>query len=175
MDWKEAQTKVAQFLEEYGFAIKQEVSLKSGRRLDILGIKKIASEFLHVLIEVKDWNTVSRKNEMEFSKQIIQYLIDYSLQEFSKKSTTDRWNRLEGKLRDKFLGILCLTKDCHFSFREISTHFIEKNPNIKGIPFREQIAEQIQLYAARFDFLPQAFEKAGYRLFKQKDLTNWFQ
>jgi len=171
--WKEAQNLVAEFLQKHEYAIKQEFTLKSGKRIDIIGIKKINNQFLHVLIEVKDWNTVTRKKEMEFSKQIIQYIVEYSLEESIKVSNKEKWKRKESDLRDMFVGILCLTKDAHFSFRKISQHFITKNKNILGIPLREQIAENISLFVSRFDFLPRVFQELGQPLYKQKKLLDW--
>ena len=59
-NWKVAQSKVADFLQQHHFAVKQEVSLKSGKRVDIVALRKISGHILHVLVEVKDWNNVSR-------------------------------------------------------------------------------------------------------------------
>lgn len=171
--WKEAQSAVATFFQEHNFAVKQEYTLKTGRRLDILAQKKIPKAFLSVIIEVKDWNNVSRKQEMAFCKQIINYIIHYALQTKRKAPSKDNWHRENEPKKELFLGILCLTKDAHFSFRKVSNHFILKNKNIQGIPYREQIAENIGLYVARFDFLPKVFEDFKYPLFKEPELTDW--
>jgi len=71
-EWRNAQTSVAEFLKVHEFKIKQEHRLKSGKRVDIVAKRKIKSQILHVLIEVKDWNSVSRKKESEFCQQLIE-------------------------------------------------------------------------------------------------------
>ncbi|NHJ84107.1 MAG: hypothetical protein FK734_01510, partial [Asgard group archaeon] len=80
-NWREAQHSIAEFLLEHNFGIKEEYILKSGKRIDIVAQKKIDSKIIHVIIEVKDWQKVSRKTEESFCRQIIQYLIDYSLED----------------------------------------------------------------------------------------------
>ncbi|MHA1187671.1 MAG: hypothetical protein ACTSSK_12510, partial [Candidatus Heimdallarchaeota archaeon] len=80
-EWRNAQTSVAEFLKVHEFKIKQEHRLKSGKRVDIVAKRKIKSQILHVLIEVKDWNSVSRKKESEFCQQLIEYLVEYTLEE----------------------------------------------------------------------------------------------
>ncbi len=171
--WKIAQTKVADFLQQHHFAVKQEVSLKSGKRVDIVALRKISGRIFHVLVEVKDWNTVSRKRETEFCKQIIRYIIEYSIEDAQKPSQKDRWNYSTKNNADLFLGILCLTKDVHFSYRKISHHFVAKSENILGIPFREQLSKNIKLFVTHFDYLPKVFDEIGYSLYKESSLTEW--
>ncbi len=172
-DWKVAQTKVADFLQQHHFAVKQEVSLKSGKRVDVVALRKISGRILHVLVEVKDWNKVSRKQEAEFCKQIIRYIIEYSIDDARKHSTKDRWNSTAKNTVDLFLGILCLTKDAHFSYRKISQHFVAKNENILGIPFREQLSNNIKLFVTHFDYLPKVFDEIGFPLYRESPLTEW--
>lgn len=172
-NWKVAQSKVADFLQQHHFAVKQEFSLKSGKRVDIVALRKISGRILHVLVEVKDWNNVSRKREAEFCKQIIRYIIEYSIEDTNKPSQKDRWNYSNKNNNDQFLGILCLTKDVHFSYRKISQHFVAKNEHILGIPFREQLSENIKLFVTHFDSLPKVFEEIGYSLFKESSITEW--
>ena len=172
-DWKIAQSKVADFLQQHHFAVKQEVSMKSGKRIDIVALRKVSGHILHVLVEVKDWNKVSRKQEADFCKQIIRYIIEYSIEDTKKPSQKDRWNYSSKSNADLFLGILCLTKDVHFSYRSISHHFIAKNENILGIPFREQLGNNIKLFVAHFDNLPKVFDEIGYSLYKESSLTEW--
>ena len=172
-NWKKAQTKVADYFKGHHFGVQDEKLLKSGRRIDIVALRKTPDRFLHVLVEVKDWNTVTRSNETEFCKQIIKYIVEYSLEDAKKPSQKDRWHHNTNKSKDLFIGILCLTKDVHFSFRKISQHFITKNEHILGIPFREQISENIKLYVARFDFLSKIFDDIGYPLYRETTLSEW--
>ena len=172
-DWKIAQTKVADYFKEHHFGVKEEASLKSGKRIDVVALRKTSDRFLNVLIEVKDWNNVTRKKEAEFCKQIIQYIIEYTVEDANKPSQKDRWNAPQKDSKDIFIGILCLTKDVHFSYRRISQHFVNKNEHILGIPFREQLVKNIKLYVARFEFLPKVFSDVGYPLFKEPSLSEW--
>ncbi|MBN1330202.1 MAG: hypothetical protein JXA54_12075 [Candidatus Heimdallarchaeota archaeon] len=172
--WKIAQTNVSNFLKEHGFAVFEEKKLKSGKRIDIVAQKKMASSFLHVLVEVKDWQNVTRKQEIDFCNQIIDYLIQYAIEEILFKETKDKWSKSTKKITDSFLGILCLTKDAHFSYRKVSNHLFKKNQNIIGIPFREQIVDQIDLYVVRFDFLTKVFIDAKIPLYKEHSLSEWF-
>ena len=172
-DWKKAQTKVADFLKEHHFGVQEEKPLKSGRRIDIVALRKTSDRYLHVLVEVKDWNNVTRRNEAEFCKQIIKYIVEYSLEDAKKPSQKDRWYSNTKKSKDLFIGILCLTKDVHFSYRKISQHFVTKNEHILGIPFREQLSESIKLYVTRFDFLSRVFDDIGYPLYREATLSEW--
>lgn len=172
-EWQLMQNSVAKFLEEYGFVAKEEFRLKSGKRIDIVALKKNNELLLHVLVEVKNWKKVSRKQESDFCKQMIQYIIEYSLEE---KLKTDNFNNpvLKGSIKnDLFVGILCLTKDAHFSFRRISQHFIDKNEHILGIPIREEISKKIKLFVTKFDLLPRVFEEIGYPLLKKTSIMDF--
>lgn len=173
-NWKTAQKSVADFLQKHKFGIKEEKHLKSGKRIDILAQKKIGNKILHVIVEVKDWNKVSRKQETNFCQQIIRYLIEYSLEEILPKEPKEKWQKSEKKIRDKFIGILCLTKGAHFSFRKVSHHFLMKNKEVQGIPFREQIVENIQLYVTRFDYIAKVFEDAKIPLYREPEISDWF-
>ncbi|MGC9780032.1 MAG: hypothetical protein HZR80_12375 [Candidatus Heimdallarchaeota archaeon] len=173
-DWKIAQKSVAEFLEKHYFGTKEEVSLKSGKRMDILAQRKIGNEVLHVIVEVKNWQNVTRKKESDFCKQIIDYLIEYAMEEALRKESSDKWHKSSKKIRDKFLGILVLTKDAHFTYRKVSQHFFAKNKHIQGIPFREQIAGNILLYVSRFDYLSKVFEDFGFPLYQEPSILNWF-
>ncbi|MCK5046950.1 MAG: hypothetical protein KAS22_10245, partial [Candidatus Heimdallarchaeota archaeon] len=82
---------MADFLRKHKFGIKEEKHLKSGKRIDILAQKKIGNKILHVIVEVKDWNKVSRKQETNFCQQIIQYLIEYSMEEILPKEPKEKW------------------------------------------------------------------------------------
>ncbi|MFW9922430.1 MAG: hypothetical protein ACFFDW_03980 [Candidatus Thorarchaeota archaeon] len=174
-NWRLAQNSIAEFFTNHNFAVKQEVTLKIGKRIDIVALKKLPNVFLNVLIEVKDWNNVSRKKESQFCEQIIDYIINYTLEKSRKSPTQDLWNKSNQTSNDLFIGILCLTKDAHFSFRKISHHFVEKNNQILGIPYREQLVERIHLYVARSDFLPKVFEDLRYPLFKETKLIEWLE
>lgn len=173
-NWREAQHSIAEFLLEHNFGIKEEYILKSGKRIDIVAQKKIDSKIIHVIIEVKDWQKVSRKTEESFCRQIIQYLIDYSLEDAFKKSHPDKWSTTDLKLHDQYIGILCLTKGSHFTFRETSNHYFLKHKQIQGIPYREQFAKQIRLFVARYDFLPKVFEVIAIPLYKESSIDEWF-
>lgn len=174
ISWKVAQTSVGTFLKDHHFAIFEEKRLKSGRRIDIVGQKKINGSMVHILIEVKDWQKVTRKQEMDFCTQIIDYLIQYSMEEIFPREAEDKWHKSAKKITDNFIGILCLTKDSHFSFRKVSDHYFKKNPNIVGIPFREQIVDRIKLYVARFDFITKVFEDAKIPLYTEQAISEWF-
>ncbi|NHJ48733.1 MAG: hypothetical protein FK733_13190 [Asgard group archaeon] len=174
-NWKQAQKSVAKFLQEHGFAIQQEYRLKDQKRMDILALRKVKKTTYHIIVEVKDWDNVSRKKEMEFCKQIIDYLIEYALEKLLRKDPKNKWDRSTTQINDQFIGILCLTKDAYFSFRKVSEHFFRKNARIQGIPLREQIANQIQLFVTRFDFLPKVFQELKIPLFKESTLEDWIQ
>ncbi len=173
-NWKIAQNSVADFLRKHKFGIKEEKRLKSGKRIDILAQKKIGLKILHVVVEVKDWNTVTRKQETNFVQQIINYLIEFAMEEILPQGYQEKWEKSEKKIRDKFIGILCLTKDAHFSFRQVSPHFFKKNKEIQGIPLREQIVDNILLYVARFDYITKVFEDANISLYQEPEITDWF-
>ncbi|MHA1221240.1 MAG: hypothetical protein ACTSQB_05860 [Candidatus Heimdallarchaeota archaeon] len=172
--WKTAQHSVATFLQEHNFTVQEEKRLKNGKRIDIVAQRKMTDHLLHVLVEVKDWKKVTRQQETEFCQQIIDYLLQYSMEEIMPREANDKWNRSTKKIKDNFLGILCLTNDAHFSFRKVSDHFFKKNSNVIGIPFREQIVDRIKLYVARFDFLPKVFEELHIPIYKEPSLTEWF-
>ncbi|NHK30521.1 MAG: hypothetical protein FK730_04175 [Asgard group archaeon] len=174
-NWKSAQKNVAAFLKDHGFAIQEEVRLKNEKRMDILALKKIGKKFYHIIVEVKDWKTVSRKKEMEFCQQIINYLIQYSLEKILLKKPGNKWNRKKIRIKDQFIGILCLTKDAHFSYRKVSDHFFLKNTRIQGIPLREQVAKRISLYVTRFDFLPKVFQELQIPLLKETKLLDYLE
>lgn len=171
-NWKLAQKNVATFLNEHNFAIQEEVRLLNEKRMDILALKKVGKRFYHIIVEVKDWNSVSRKKEMEFCQQIISYLIQYSLEKILPKNPKNKWERRKIKINDQFIGILCLTKDAHFSYRKVSDHYFLKNTRMQGIPLREQIAKSIHLYVARFDFLPKVFQELQIPLYKEPRLLD---
>lgn len=173
-NWKTAQKSVADFLQKHKFGIKEEKTLKSGKRIDILAQKKIGNKVLHVIVEVKDWNNVSRKQETTFCQQIIRYLIEYAMEEILPKEPKEKWRKSEKTIRDTFIGILCLTKGAHFSFRKVSHHFFKKNKEVLGIPFREQIVENIQLYVARFDYIAKVFEDANISIYREPAISDWF-
>ena len=171
--WKDAQHVVADYLREYGFSIKQEAHLKSGKRIDIVAIKKLNKKILHTLIEVKDWNKVSRKNESDFCKQLIQYLIEYGIEQTSNLDVEEKKNALHKQRDDYYIGILCLTKDAHFSYRKVSSHFFKKNQYVLGIPQREQFIKKMNLFVARVDFIPKVFQAMKIPLYKESSITNW--
>jgi len=174
--WRQAQEHVATFFKQHHFATREEVRLPSGKRIDIVALKKFPNHFLHVLIEVKDWQQVSRLQESQFCKQVIQYLIEYSLTDlFRRPQLKDKWHRLNAPFHDRFLGILCLTKNAHFSYRKVSEHFLQKNEEIQGIPLREQIVEHITFYVARFDFLPKIFTELHIPLYTERSLSDWLE
>ena len=75
---------------------------------------------------------------------------------------------------EKFLGVLCLTKDAHFSYRKISQHFLEKHKEILGIPLREKLLDNMSLYVSRFDQLPKVFSDNKFPLFKEMQIVDWF-
>ncbi|MHA1743773.1 MAG: hypothetical protein ACTSV6_05935 [Candidatus Heimdallarchaeota archaeon] len=172
--WERAQHAVASFFKQHYFATQEEVRLPSGKRIDIIARKKFHEYFLHILVEVKDWEKVTRKQESQFCNQIIDYLIEYSLTTILKPYKGDKWHRSEKRIHDRFLGILCLTKNAHFSFRKVSDHFIRKNKEIQGIPIREQIAQQLTIYVARFDFLTNVFHELQIPFYKEPPLSDWF-
>ncbi|NHJ39447.1 MAG: hypothetical protein FK731_05385 [Asgard group archaeon] len=173
--WKLAQKEVACFLKDHGFAIQEEVRLQNETRMDILALKKIGKKFYHIIVEVKDWGGVSRKKEMEFCKQITSYLIQYSLEKILLKNPKNKWERKKITLNDQFIGILCLTKDAHFSYRKVSDHFFLKHKRIRGIPLREQIAKTISLYVTRFDFLPKVFQELQIPLHKETKIFDYLE
>jgi hypothetical protein len=172
-NWKQAQKLVATFLKDHGFGIQQEYRLKDQKRMDILALRKIGKITYHIIVEVKDWNKVSRKQEMEFCKQIINYLIEYALEKLLRKDPQNKWDRTDKEITDRFIGILCLTKDAHFSYRKVSDHLFKKNKRIQGIPLREQIAEHIQLYVSRFDFITKVFQTIKIPLYKESSIDDW--
>jgi hypothetical protein len=173
-EWRNAQTSVADFLTRHKYHIKQEYRLKSGKRIDIVAQKKAKKKIIHILIEVKDWNKVSRKKESEFSKQLITYLVEYTLEETRTYHSKVLKNTRLTKPNDKFIGILCLTKDAHFSYRKISSHFLMKHKQFLGMPLREQLLENMNLYVARFDYLPKVFEETKLPLYKEMQIDDWF-
>lgn len=173
-EWKLAQTSVAEFLKAHEFKIKQEHRLKSGKRVDIVAKRKIASQILHVLIEVKDWNNVSRKKESEFCQQLTEYLVEYALEETRSYHSRVLKNTRSTLPNERFLGVLCLTKDAHFSYRRVSQHFLEKHKEILGIPLRENLLDNMRLYVARFDVLPKVFTENKIPLYKESQITDWF-
>jgi hypothetical protein len=173
-DWKNAQKSVADFLRKHKFGIKEEKRLKSGKRIDVLAQKKIGNSVLHIIVEVKDWNNVSRKQETNFVQQITKYLIEFALEEILPKGFQEKWEKSDKVIRDKFIGILCLTKGAHFSFRQVSHHFFKKNKEVQGIPLREQIVDNIKLYVARFDYISKVFEDANIPLYREPEISDWF-
>jgi len=173
-EWRNAQTSVAEFLKVHEFKIKQEHRLKSGKRVDIVAKRKIKSQILHVLIEVKDWNSVSRKKESEFCQQLIEYLVEYTLEETRSYHSKVLKNTRSTLPNEKFLGVLCLTKDAHFSYRKISQHFLEKHKEILGIPLREKLLDSMSLYVSRFDQLPKVFSDNKFPLYKEMRIVDWF-
>ena len=99
-DWKIAQSKVADYFKEHHFGVEEEVSLKSGKRIDVVALRKISNRYLNVLIEVKDWNNVTRRKESDFCTQIIQYIIEYAIEDAKKPSQKDRWNPAQKDSKD---------------------------------------------------------------------------
>jgi hypothetical protein len=174
LEWRNAQTSVADFLKAHEFKIKQEHRLKSGKRIDIIAKRKIKSQILHVLIEVKDWNSVSRKKENEFCQQLIEYLVEYTLEETRNYHSKVLKNTRSTIPNERFLGVLCLTNDAHFSYRKISHHFLEKHKEFLDIPLRENLLNNMSLYVSRFDFLPKVFSENKFPLYKEKQIVDWF-
>ncbi|MHA1126083.1 MAG: hypothetical protein ACTSO7_11290 [Candidatus Heimdallarchaeota archaeon] len=172
-EWRNAQTSVAEFLKAHEFIIKQEHRLKSGKRIDIVAKRKITNQILHVLIEVKDWNNVSRKKESEFCQQLIEYLVEYTLEETRSYHSKVLKNTRSTFPNEKFLGVLCLTKDAHFSYRKISQHFLEKHKEFLGIPLREKLLDNMSLYVSRFDLLSKVFSESKFPLFKEMQIVDW--
>lgn len=172
--WRAAQTSVAHFLKRHRFAVQEEVVLKNGKRIDILAQKKTTKGLFHILLEVKDWETISRRTESQFCRQITNYLVEFALEEKSKQGEITNPSQIRS-LRERFVGILCLTNDCHFSFRQVSHHFISKHRLILGMPVREKLADYLTLYVARFDFLPKVFQTLGIPLYQQKAITCWLE
>ncbi|MBD3192235.1 MAG: hypothetical protein GF308_16460 [Candidatus Heimdallarchaeota archaeon] len=172
--WRAAQTSVAAFLKKHRFAVQEEVVLTNGKRIDILAQKKLNREVFHILIEVKDWRNISRRAESQFCKQITDYLVEFALEEKTERGEIINPSQIQS-LREKFVGILCLTNDCHFSYRKVSHHFISKHNLILGMPVREKLADYLELYVARFDFMPKVFRDLGIPLYRQKSLTQWLE
>jgi Holliday junction resolvase-like predicted endonuclease len=171
--WKDAQSLVANFLAQHGFQVSQEKLLQSGKRIDILAVKKIALRYFHILVEVKNWAKVTRQKEKTFCEQIKEYLIEYALEHLHNHKEKHQSTSTTFLLNNRFIGILCLTKDTHFSFRKVSSHTFKKNAEILGMKMRERLAENIDLYVTRFDFLSKVFQELSLPLSKQQYLTQW--
>jgi hypothetical protein len=167
--WQEAQNQVSQFLQRYHFSIRQEVTLASGRRIDIVAQKRINDKILHLLIEVKNWEKVTRKQESVFCQQLQKYLIEYTIGELSKRK--NQKSKKELIKNSSFYGILCLTNASHFSFRKISSHFLQKNKHVQGIPIREKTFRDFSLYVVHYRFLARLFKEIGYPLSTQSKLS----
>jgi len=172
-EWRNAQTSVAEFLNVHDYNIKQEHRLRSGKRIDIVAKRKVSTKILHVLIEVKDWNNVSRKKESDFCKQLIEYLVEYTLEETRSYHSKVLKNTRRTIPNEKFLGVLCLTKDAHFSYRKVSQHFLEKHKQFLGMPLRKKLLGNMSLYVTRFDLLPKVFTENKFPLYKEKQIIDW--
>ena len=116
---------------------------------------------------------MSRKKESDFSKQLIEYLVEYTLEETRNYHSKVLKNTRATLPNDKFLGVLCLTKDAHFSYRKISQHFLKKHKQFLGMPLREPLLDNMSLYVSRFDFLPKVFVEAKMPLYKEMQLDDW--
>lgn len=166
-EWKKAQENIAVLLSNNGFLVWHEKKI-GNNRVDILAKRQIGDSVCNLIFEVKHYNNVSGRQEIEFEKQLQKYLKAMIKREAKRYSPKFVYENM------KFIGYLVFTKDYGIHQNNVK-HYAKKQPfkEDNSLFLRKIWERNVYVFFSRPVYIAENLKTLGLPFFQQTKITDF--
>lgn len=167
LPWQIAQERVAAILKQMGIDYWIEQPL-NGYRVDVLGKYQAKKKLYYIIFEVKHYQSITPKQEIDFEKQMVNYVAELIKREARKKSPNTILEKYV------FIGYLVLAKD-YALMRNRKMNWRKESPFDKNqVEFNKIWKRNVKLFCSTPEHIKENLANIGIIPSKQSNLERFF-